>query len=84
MTIDSAGMHAARTLVAKALSVSEDQVAPETEMYKLPAWDSFGQLIVILAIEEEVGARIDDEATFKQLTSMGGIAAYLAAVIARS
>jgi len=84
MAVDSAGMHAARILVARALSVSEDQIVPEAAMYKLSAWDSFGQLIVVLAIEEEVGARIDDEATFNRLTSVEGIAAYLAAVTARS
>ena len=68
---------AARSLVAKALSVGIDRIGPDAKMYGLAAWDSLGQLSVVLAIEETLNARIDDASTFDSLTSVAGIAAYL-------
>jgi acyl carrier protein len=68
---------AARTLVARALSVDVDLIGPETTMYGIPTWDSLGQLSVVLAIEETLRLRITDEATFESLKSIRGIAAYL-------
>ena len=47
-------------------------------MYDIGIWDSLGQLSVILAIEEKMHVRITDEAAFQSLTSVPGIAAYLA------
>jgi acyl carrier protein len=67
----------ARSLVAKALSVSIDCIGSETKMYEIPIWDSFGQLSVILAIEEMLHVKITDESTFDSLTSIRGIATYL-------
>jgi acyl carrier protein len=69
---------AARALVAKALAISIDRIGPEAKLYDVAAWDSLGQLSVILAIEERLDAQITDEATFETLTSIVGIAAYLA------
>lgn len=78
MGADRPDIGTARALVAKALSVNVDFIGPETKMFGLPAWDSFGQLSVVLTIEEELGARVEDEVTFNRLTSVPGIAAYLA------
>jgi acyl carrier protein len=78
MGADHHHINAAQALVAKALSTSMDRIGSETKMFGLPAWDSFGQLSIVLAIEEELGTRIDDEPTFSRLTSVRGIAAYLA------
>lgn len=72
-----AEIEAARALVAKALSVSVDRIGAETQMYEVPVWDSFGQLSVILAIEETLHMQIGDQSTFDSLTSIPGIATYL-------
>jgi acyl carrier protein len=69
---------AARSLVAKALALSVDRIGAETKMYDIGIWDSLGQLSVILAIEEKMHVRITDESAFQSLTSVPGIAAYLA------
>ena len=84
MGADQPDIDAARALVAKALSMSVDCVGSETKMFGLSAWDSFGQLSVVLAIEEELGVRVKDEATFNRLTSVPGIAAYLAELATRT
>jgi acyl carrier protein len=75
-----AHIHAARQLVAGALSVPLGRIGPETKMYDLPVWDSLGQLSVVLAIEEELHLQIADASVFNSLTSVAGIAAYLAGV----
>lgn len=80
MGADRQDIGVARALVAKALSVGVDYIGSETKMFGLPAWDSFGQLSVVLVIEEELGTRVEDETTFNRLTSVQGIAAYLADV----
>jgi acyl carrier protein len=67
----------ARSLVAKALSVSVNRIGSETKMYDTPMWDSLGQLSVILAIEETLHVQIADESIFDALTSIRGIATYL-------
>ena len=51
---------------------------PISAMSAVPIWDSFGQLSVILAVEEAVRVRIQDPASFNRLTSVQGIAAFLA------
>ena len=81
MTSDA--ITAARVLVAEALAISIDRIGPDTKLYDDRAWDSFGQLSVILAIEERLDAQITDEATFETLTSILGIAAYLASRTSR-
>jgi acyl carrier protein len=68
---------AARSLVAKALSVSVDRVRSESRIYETPMWDSLGQLSIILAIEETLHVQITDPSTFDSLTSIRGIADYL-------
>ena len=75
MTTDAVA--AARALVAEALGISVDRIGPESKLYDDRAWDSLGQLSVILAIEERLDAQITDEATFESLTSILGIAGYL-------
>ena len=78
MDPDPAQVEAARALVAAALCVAVDRIGSVASMYGLPVWDSFGQLSVILAVEETIGARIEDAATFDRLTSVPSIAAFLA------
>ena len=63
--------------LAKALSVNIEHIEPEAEMYANPVWDSFGQLSVVLAIEETLQVQITDESIFDSLTSIRGIATYL-------
>ena len=67
----------ARSLVAKALSVSVDRIGSEAKMYGIHIWDSLGQLSVILAIEETTDEQITDESIFDSLMSIRGIATYL-------
>jgi acyl carrier protein len=78
MNTESSDIDAARAMVAKALSVALDQIGPETRMYDIPAWDSLGQLSVILTIEETRFVQITDDAMFARLTSVRGIASYIA------
>ncbi|MEA2774450.1 MAG: hypothetical protein QOD93_7412 [Acetobacteraceae bacterium] len=75
---DPAQLDAARALVAAALRVATDRIGAATAMFGVPVWDSFGQLSVILAIEEAIGARIEDADLFNRLTSVPQIAAFLA------
>ncbi len=79
MSATPAELAAAQALVASALSLAPDHVGAETRMYDLAAWDSFGQLSVILAVEAALGSQIADRALFESLTSVPGIAALLAA-----
>ena len=74
----------ARALVARALCVGEDLVDGETRAFDLPAWDSMGQLSVLMEIEEALGLRIEDAAMVDQLTSVAGIASLLADHAARA
>ena len=67
----------ARSLVARALSVSVEVIGPEARMYEIPLWDSMGQLSIILAIEEALQVQIKDESIFEPLTSVSDIARYL-------
>jgi acyl carrier protein len=73
-------LEAARALVAKALALSVDTVTPETKMYELPTWDSFGQLSIVIAIEEALRVEITDESTFQSLSCISTIAEYIAQV----
>ena len=76
--VELAQIKAARALVAAALRVVIDEIDPDAAMSAVPIWDSFGQLSVILAVEEAVRVRIRDQASFNRLTSVRGIAAFLA------
>lgn len=80
MSPEDPALLAARRLVAAALSLGEDRIDARAALSSVPAWDSLGQLGVILAIEAALGTRIDDDATFERLTSVTGIAAYLRAM----
>jgi acyl carrier protein len=78
VSANASDLDAARALVANALSVTVDQIDPETQMYDIPTWDSFGQVSVILAVEEARNVQITDESLFRMLTSVSGIARYIA------
>jgi acyl carrier protein len=73
-----AQLDAARALVADALAVGIDRIGPDTGMYGDPAWDSLGQLSVVLAVEDALQTEITEDAQFDALTSVRGIAALLA------
>jgi len=79
VTAEPSAIDAARAIVAKALSVTPDQIADDTKMYDIPSWDSLGQLSVILSIEEIRRVQITDDTLFEQLTSVRGIAGYMSA-----
>lgn len=76
--VDPDQIGAARTLVAMALCVGVNDISPTASMFSIPIWDSFGQLSVILAVEEALGARIENATMFDRLTSVRGVAAFLA------
>jgi acyl carrier protein len=79
VTAEPSAVDAARAIVAKALSISPDRIAADTQMYDIASWDSLGQLSVILSIEEMTRVQITDDTLFEQLTSVRGIAAYMSA-----
>ena len=73
-------MNLARAIIVKSLNLISPY--PEKlEIYKVPQWDSFGQLQVILGLERELGVRITDEAVFETLTSQECIANFINSTI---
>ena len=50
-----------RNLIADILDISPDQVTPELGVGQVEAWDSFGHLQMILAIEGEYGVQFDPQ-----------------------
>lgn len=50
-----------RNLIADILDISPDQVTPELGVGQVEAWDSFGHLQMILAIEGEYGIQFDPQ-----------------------
>lgn len=78
MSVSAEEIDRARALVARALSISIDQVGPDAGLRRLADWDSLGQLSVILEIEAVLRTQITDAPTFDSLVSVPGIAAYLA------
>jgi len=69
-------MSRARVIIIKSLNLNSPY--PERlELYKIPQWDSFGQLQIILGIEHELDVRITDETVFETLTSEESIANFI-------
>lgn len=63
-------------IVVEQLGVSEDQVTPEAKFIEDLGADSLDQVELVMALEEEFGADIPDEAAEK-LTTVGDAIAYI-------
>ena len=59
-------------VVAQALGCSPDSLSIESAMYRDHGWDSFGQVSVIVALEEAYGIRIRND-EIMNLTTMKAI-----------
>ena len=62
--------------IAVTLKVAPAKVTPGTRDQDLPAWDSLGQVNLIMALEQEFGVYIEVE-EFGNLNSVPSILAYL-------
>ena len=67
-----------QTTIAHALKVPAAQVRPDTCNEDLPAWDSLGQVNLIMALEQTFGVYIEVE-EFENLKSVPAIMAFLEA-----
>ena len=63
-------------IVVEQLGVSEDQVTPEAKFIEDLGADSLDQVELVMALEEEFGASIPDEAAEK-LTTVGDAISYI-------
>lgn len=67
-----------QTTIAQTLKVPPAQVRPDTRNEDLPAWDSLGQVNLIMALEQTFGVYIEVE-EFESLKSVPAILAFLEA-----
>ena len=65
-----------KKIVVEQLGVSEDQVTPEAKFIEDLGADSLDQVELVMALEEEFGADIPDEAAEK-LTTVGDAIAFI-------
>ncbi|MBQ9788298.1 MAG: acyl carrier protein [Lentisphaeria bacterium] len=65
-----------KKIVVEQLGVSEDQVTPEAKFIEDLGADSLDQVELVMALEEEFGAEIPDEAAEK-LTTVGDAIAFI-------
>jgi len=65
-----------RTALAKALSVSLDDITPETEFGDLPQWDSMGHMEVMMVLEDKFGVEVNAD-TIGELASIPAICKYI-------
>ena len=63
-------------IVVEQLGVSEDQVTPEAKFIEDLGADSLDQVELVMALEEEFGSDIPDDAAEK-LTTVGDAIAYI-------
>jgi acyl carrier protein len=63
----------AAAIVCEALAISPADLREESQIYDFPAWDSLGQLKIVLTLEQRLGCSISDEALFEKLTSYAEI-----------
>ena len=63
-------------LVADVLQVPAESLGPQTEGADLAAWDSFGQVRIVLAAEAQFGVSL----TMAEIAGAGSIRGLLAAV----
>ena len=67
-----------KKIVVEQLGVSEDQVTPEAKFIEDLGADSLDQVELVMALEEEFGAEIPDEAAEK-LATVGDAIAFIEA-----
>ena len=67
-----------KKIVVDQLGVSEDQVTPEAKFIEDLGADSLDQVELVMALEEEFGAEIPDEAAEK-LATVGDAIAFIEA-----
>ena len=67
-----------KKIVVEQLGVSEDQVTPEAKFIEDLGADSLDQVELVMAVEEEFGAEIPDEAAEK-LATVGDAIAFIEA-----
>jgi acyl carrier protein len=77
------GRLAAQRLVAEALAVPAERVAADSDLARLPEWDSLGHARVVLALERTLG-RLLDPAEVGGLRGVADIDRLLAAGAVRS
>jgi len=65
-----------QTLLAEALQVPQEAIAPDLSFGDLPQWDSMGHMEVMLRLEERFGIEINAD-NIALLTSIPAICAYL-------
>lgn len=65
-----------KKIVVEQLSVNEDQVTPEAKFIEDLGADSLDQVELVMALEEQFGAEIPDEAAEK-LTTVGDAIKYI-------
>ena len=65
-----------KKIVVEQLGVAEDQVTPEAKFIEDLGADSLDQVELVMALEEEFGSDIPDEAAEK-LTTVGDAIAYI-------
>jgi acyl carrier protein len=63
-------------LVADVLEIPADMLGPDTQGADLAAWDSFGQVRIVLAAEAQFGVSL----TMAEIETAGSIGGLLAAV----
>jgi len=66
-----------RTIVAEVLGVDEREVDEDTSAVTLAEWDSLRHMNLVVALEEELGVRFDDDVVTK-ITSVAAIREALA------
>jgi acyl carrier protein len=54
-----------KEIIAKALDCDINSVSNESGISKHPSWDSFGQLSIIVELEESYGIKINDDDILK-------------------
>lgn len=59
-------------MIAATLNCPPESLVPESRLGEHQAWDSFGQLNIMLALEQEFGIEINDE-TIRRFSAFGEI-----------
>jgi citrate synthase len=76
MTVDQPLSERVQELIAEALHVPLEQVAPDLAFGGIKQWDSMGHMSIMLLLEERFGVPIDAD-VIAMLTSLPAICEYL-------
>lgn len=68
--------HKIQQTIALTLNVPADRITQSTKDEDLAAWDSVGQVNLMMALEQTFGVYLEAE-DFQKLNSVGAIMAYL-------